>query len=572
MRRIWVLLVLAMMIQGTVALTVAQARSRQSDTPDRTVRSDFNGDGFADLAIGVPNEDVGSIVDAGAVHVIYGSSTGLQATGTGGPDDQYWTQDSPGVQGEGAERRDRFGDSLSAGDFNGDGFADLAMGAPYEDTNGIYDVGAVTILYGSTCGLQADPAVCGGHDDQYWSQDSPGVQDSGELRDQFGITVVAKDFNGDGFQDLAVGIPDESIEGLPWGPGAVSVLYGSANGLQADGTGGPDDQFWTQDSPSVKDRAEGADAFGAGVTAGDFNADGYGDLVVGTPLEDSPRGVDSVGSVNVLYGSPTGLQATAAGGPDDQFWTQDSPGVDDASENGDHFGIRSNVGDFNGDGFDDLAVTVRYEDIGDITDAGGVNVLYGSASGLQSNGNGGPVNQFWTQDSAGVEDTAEAQDEFGRDVTTGDFNADGFADLAIGVDLETEEPGPSHSGAVSILYGSATGLQATGTGGPDDQFWTQNSPGIAGDGAERNDRLGRALAAGDFNGDGFTDLAAGSIEGVGSASQAGAVNVMYGSTTGIQVTGTGGPDDQFWTQNSPGIAGDGAESNDEFGLYLTAED
>ena len=103
--------------------------------PARAARAqDFNGDGFADLAIGVPGESVGSVTGAGAVNVIYGSSIGLTATGN-----QFWTQDKLGI-GNSAEPFDRFGDSLAWGDFNGDGFSDLAIGVPYED------VGSVTVL------------------------------------------------------------------------------------------------------------------------------------------------------------------------------------------------------------------------------------------------------------------------------------------------------------------------------------------------------------------------------------------------------------------------------------------
>src|SRR5438067_12558289 len=95
-----------------------------------TVRSDFNGDGFADLAVGVPQESVGSVGKAGAVNVIYGSPTGLRATGN-----QLWTQNSPGVPTV-AEANGTFGTSVAAGDFNGDGFSDLAVGVPGATING----------------------------------------------------------------------------------------------------------------------------------------------------------------------------------------------------------------------------------------------------------------------------------------------------------------------------------------------------------------------------------------------------------------------------------------------------
>ena len=109
--------------------SVGEARTEAAPpSDDPTALSDFNGDGFADLAIGAPYEDVGSLTDAGAVNVLYGSGGGLQATS---PDDQFWTQNSPSVRGT-AKYNDQFGKSVAAGDFNHDGFADLAIGVAYD--------------------------------------------------------------------------------------------------------------------------------------------------------------------------------------------------------------------------------------------------------------------------------------------------------------------------------------------------------------------------------------------------------------------------------------------------------
>ena len=175
------------------------------------VKADFNGDGNDDLAIGVPGVDLGSIfkADAGAVEVIYGSSNGLSATSPHA--DQFWTQDSPNIDNQ-AETGDQFGRSLAIGDFNGDGFDDLAVGV-LEDfgtlgqTGFVAQTGAVQVIYGSSNGLSATSP----HADQFWTPHSADIEDNAEAGDQFGFSLAAADFNGDGKDDLAIGVPDEDI-------------------------------------------------------------------------------------------------------------------------------------------------------------------------------------------------------------------------------------------------------------------------------------------------------------------------------------------------------------------------
>jgi hypothetical protein len=494
-----------------------------------TVPSDFNGDGYSDLAIGVNGEDIGTIKDAGAVNVLYGSSKGVTATGN-----QFWNQDSEGVLDQ-AENGDAFGRAVATGDFNGDGFTDLLIGVPHE-TIGTIVAGAVNVLYGSATGLTADG-------NQFWNLDSPGIEGDPENGAEFGRFLTTADFNHDGYADVAIAAGGESV-GTVLDAGAVHVLYGSATGLTADGS-----QRWTEDDLSSSDGSELGDEFGdERLTPADFNGDGFADLAVsirdegvGTLLE--------AGATSVLYGSASGLTADG-----NQFWTQDSDGILDQAEAGDHFARYMGSADFNGDGFDDLAIGVRDEDLGaanGIGDAGAVNVIYGSPTGLDVNA--GPGNQFWTQDSPDVLDQAEAGDLFSRTVVGADFNADGFGDVAIGARDETVGS-VQETGAVNVLYGSAAGLVADGN-----QFWNQDSPGIR----SRNqfqDRLPISLARADFNADGYQDLAIGNRhKDIGTAVDAGAVHILYGSAAGLTAL-----HNQFISQDSPGIL-DQAEPDDEFG-------
>jgi len=140
---------------------------------------DYNGDGRDDLAVGTPAEDVGTVIDAGAVNVIYGSSGGLSATAVIA--DQLLTQDSPGIDGV-AEADDRIGVPLSSADYNGDGRDDLAIAATLEDVGTVIDAGAVHVIYGSSGGLSATAVIA----DQLWTQDSPDIEDVAEFLDYFG--------------------------------------------------------------------------------------------------------------------------------------------------------------------------------------------------------------------------------------------------------------------------------------------------------------------------------------------------------------------------------------------------
>jgi hypothetical protein len=251
---------------------------------------------------------------------------------------------------------------------------------------------------------------------------------------------------------------------------------------------------WTQDSAGVLGVAEAGDLFGTSLTAGDFDNDGRNDLAIGSPGEDVVA--TNAGAVNVLYGSPSGIGA----GGDPQLWFQGSPGIQEDPEAYDSMGAALAAGDFNGDGYDDLAIgapgekrekTLHLDQKG----AGGVNEIDGSASGLSANSD-----SFWSQDSQGfdgdIEGSSEAFDHFGSSLLAANFGPlHHTMDLAIGVPGETQEgflnlSRDERAGAVNVLYGGGPrGLNAA----DDDQFWWEAADSLH-ESADQDDEFGKALA------------------------------------------------------------------------------
>ena len=521
MRRLLVLLVLVGAAVGW-PVTIASAGGHVAAAQAvGGLQADFDNDGFVDLAVGAVFEDVGTVGGAGAVNVLYGSAGGLTGAGS-----QLFSQDSPGVPGT-AERGDQFGSALAAGDFDNDGFADLAVGVVHEGVGAAIGAGAVNVLYGSAAGLTSSGS-------QLFFQGAGGVVGAAETEDEFGSALDAGDFDNDGFADLAVGVHFESI-GSAAGAGVVNVLSGSADGLTGSGS-----QLFRQGAGGVLGTPEDNDQFGSSLAAGDFDNDGFADLAIGAPLE-TVASVEQLGSVNVLSGSAGGLTGSGS-----QLLSEGLNGLPGNPENSDQFGWSLAAGDFDNDGFADLAVGLRGEDF----DAGAVIVLSGSAGGLS--GSGGRV---FRQGAGGVAGRSELGDRFAHALAAGDFDNDGFADLAAGAPLE-DIGTVSDAGAINVLYGSAGGLTAAGN----QQFW-QGAGGVAGT-AESSDAFGWSLAAGDFDNDDLADLAVGvPFEDIGAV-DAGAINVLYGSAGGLTAAG----DQQFW-QGAAGVAG-AAETSDSFGFAL----
>jgi hypothetical protein len=477
---------------------------------------DFDGDGYVDQAIGSPYGTVSGHKYAGFVNIIYGSTAGVNKARH-----QVFSQNTAGVPG-GAEASDHFGYSLASADFDHDGYADLAVGVPDEDTTNGANAGTIDFLWGSPSGLSAAQA---GAADEF---DTPGAAH------RWGESLAVGDIEHDGWSELFITMPGTSnfawlffgplppaaakaaaskpaprpgeavsrasakrVEGAKDRVGTLSATDVNNSWMATgDVTGdGHDDVVyaWYDADAATADEQHGFIVFPGvipegstqgdldtsaavvifgqvnSVTAGDFDGDGFADVALGQ----TPDAAHLGGQVTVFKGAATNVSTDAGA-----FYAvnQDTPSVPGAGEAGDAFGASLAAGDINKDGKADLAAGAPTEDIGTIADAGAFTVVYGSATGLTGTGS-----QMFSQDTAGVPGAAEKGDKFGTQVTLLDDNKDGFADATAGAPAEN-----AGDGTVIWLKGTASGLSTTGA------VWADAGTfGVKGKKAEIGRRLGR---------------------------------------------------------------------------------
>ncbi|HEY7485655.1 MAG TPA: FG-GAP-like repeat-containing protein [Streptosporangiaceae bacterium] len=488
---------------------------------------DFNGDGFRDVALGSPYGTVGTVANAGFVTILYGS-----ASGTSAAKKQVVSQSSAGVAGS-SEAGDHWGYSVASADFDGDGYADLAVGAPEEDyaytaddgtAATATDGGGITVIYGSPSGLSATSVWLAEPKDPEGNNKGPG---NGH---RLGLTLAAGDFDKDGTPTLVASSPgaatfyELTVPAKPTAaqlktllakpakaaftahkitpsadPSAKAAKAGTLAAaadpttkldwisfVTGDVTGdGFDDvaMGWADDDVSpyqfgVTVYPGGAQPFvdTAGtvplvelgdVATGDFDGDGHADVAVSAPSDAKAFG----GLITVYRGAAAGIDEASA-----YSISQDTAGVPGGGEAGDRFGYSIAAGDANGDGKADLAVGAPSEDIGTIADAGGTWMLYGSASGLTGTGAGS-----CTQDSTGVPGAAEKSDRYGWSVAMADTNGDGDAEMVSSAPFEN-----GSEGYALILPGSATGTHLSGL-----VAYDAPSLGLSGQSANLGIRLNR---------------------------------------------------------------------------------
>jgi hypothetical protein len=439
---------------GALAVPLAEGTASAAEVT-ATVREDFNGDGYQDLAIAAPAATVGSHSWAGYVAISYGSAKGLSQARTA-----IITQDTPGVPGTSGDNHG-FGYELIPRDLDGDGLTDLVV-LTHEYLPANNNGGSVIILWGRRTGMSGNDAV---------RIPAPANAFVGE-------DITTGDFDGDGHTDLFMqNAEDYDVRAVLYGPfgrnGSPAreqqlTVFSTDNTICTTAAGdfngdGIDDlaTFYV-----YEDHAEGGKLWlgtrqglstvprrlpSANTTAvGDFDKDGYADLATRvfpngeTYLEDDP------GTIKIYYGSSAGPSTTRT-----KTITQETAGVPGVSEKGDQFGGRLSAGDVNGDGYADLAVGDPGEAIGSVAKAGSVVVLKGGNGGLTGTGA-----QSFHQNTPGVPGSVEKGDLFGGSVRLLDVTGDGKADVAAGA------PGENlgtivNGGAVWLLRGTATGPTAS---------------------------------------------------------------------------------------------------------------
>ncbi|GAB3966742.1 FG-GAP-like repeat-containing protein [Actinoallomurus acanthiterrae] len=417
-------------------------------------------------------------------------------------------------------------------DFNGDGYPDVALGSPYGTVSSLTSAGFVTVLYSSKSGL-------GTTGKQVINESVMGSNGKPTAYDHFGYSLVSSDVNADGYADLVIGVPDYGNSTYGDKCGAVVVIYGSSKGLVTSTTA-------TTGKPKTYFEGGGSSAgslqnYGWSLTAGDFDGQGHGDQVVAASWDGAYDlfSQTDVGKSGAADPASLPRRSRPAAYPPLKVTHYRPPHLapgkagDVGAATRVTAGIQLAAGDVTGDHKSDLLYTFH-----NTAGLGETVVMPGQAI-TQTDGTVSPAL------GSPIGDTLPP----GGSITGGDFNGDGYTDIAIS-DYTTSTPG----GQVTVYRGSPTGPSVGAA-----VVLKPGSDGVPGT-PTSGSGFGSGLAAADVNGDGYADLAVGishqTVDGVAAAGQ---VDVLYGGTEGISGIGS-----QSLTMNTPGL-NQKATANDYFG-------
>ncbi|MBE0622901.1 MAG: FG-GAP repeat protein [Burkholderiales bacterium] len=471
------------------------------------------------------------------------------------------TTDGFKIPGEVAGDASGFG-MRGAGDVNGDGYADLIIGAPFSDANGVSS-GRSYVVFGK--GTAFDPEV------PLWSLDgSDGFRLTGAAAgDASGWAVSdAGDVNGDGFADVVISAVYASPNGSSgyYETGAAYVVFGKAsfsNDLDANANLNLGDL-----TGSNGFRLSGMQTYDhVGITvnaAGDVNGDGFGDVIVGAPYA-GPNGFFS-GAGYVVFGQASGFAPNLDLSDLDGNNGFRIPGLAAYDRTGTRM---DGAGDINGDGIDDLIIAAVGADRVGAENSGAVYVVFGKAGGFTADLDSSTLNGTTVDGTNGFRISgAAAGDMLGWGLSgAGDMNGDGFADVIVSSQHATVDG--VASGAAYVVFGKESGFASDlNVSALDGDNGFRIAGGAAGDQAGFSVR-----AAGDFNGDGYDDIIVGAPGAKTGDSPAGQSYVVFGKASGFdasldlstlggsdgfRVSGVGTGDDSGYQVSAAGdINGDG---------------